>query len=71
MLPSIGQFPVIAASIRLNPVCWASGWLNSRPGEYSPAAGSRCSRWVKTSWRISASQKIGMDTPRMEPARMA
>ena len=71
MLPSIGQFPLIVASIRLNPVRRASGWLNSRPGEYSPAAGSTCSRWLKTSWRMSAIQKIGMDTPRIDTARMA
>ena len=72
MLPSIGQLPVISASstAEAGPTC-VSGWLNSRSGEYSPAAGSTCSCWEKTSCRISAIQKIGIDTPRIEPARMA
>ena len=45
--------------------------MNSRLGEYSPAAGSQCSCWENTSCRISAIQKIGIDTPRIDPARMA
>ena len=71
MLPNIGQFPVSGASIRPNPVSRVSGWVNSRLGEYSPATGSRRSRWAKTSWRMSAIQKIGIDTPRMAPALIA
>ena len=30
---------------------------------YSPAAGSQPSRWANTSWRISAAQKTGIETP--------
>ena len=37
-------------------------------GEYSPATGSRCSRCAKTSWKISAIQNTGIDTPRIAPA---
>ncbi len=52
------------------PVRFASGCVNSRLGEYSPAAGSQLSRWLKTSCRISAIQKMGIEMPRIDPALM-
>ena len=70
MLPSIGQLPPMIESSTGKPVRLMSGWLKSRAGEYSPAAGSHPSFWENVSCRISAIQKIGIDTPRIEPARM-
>ncbi len=70
VLPSIGQLPPTIESSTGKPVRLTSGWLKSRAGEYSPAAGSQPSFWENTSCRISAIQKIGIDTPKIEPARM-
>ncbi len=70
VLPSIGRFPPSSESSTGKPVRLASGWLNSRPGEYSPAAGSSLSRWLKTSCKISAIQKMGIEMPRIDPALM-
>ncbi len=38
-------------------------------GSYSPETGSTLSVWKKTSWRMSANQNDGIDTPKTEVSR--